>query len=189
VRRIDTALPGVCLIEPVVHGDERGFFLESYRRDVFRSLGIDCEFVQDNHSRSLRGVLRGLHYQLGRPQDKLVRVLQGEIFDVAVDVRRGSPTFGRWAGERLSASRPRMIFVPRGFAHGFYVLSEAAEILYKCSDVYVPAEERGILWNDPALGIDWPLVAPDPILSARDRAWRPLADQPASDLPIHVPSW
>ncbi len=183
MKRTETAIPGVILLDPVVHGDDRGFFFESWRRDTFRELGIDCDFVQDNHSRSQRGVLRGLHYQLGRPQDKLIRVVLGEIFDVAVDLRPGSPTFGRWAGERMDSKGRRMMFVPRGFAHGFYVLSDWAEILYKCSDVYVPAEERGIAWNDPEVGIAWPLVSPQPILSARDRAWKPLAAVPPSDLP------
>jgi dTDP-4-dehydrorhamnose 3,5-epimerase len=183
VKRTETALPGVCLLDPVVHGDERGFFFESYRADVFRSLGIDCAFVQDNHSRSQRGVLRGLHYQLGRPQAKLIRVIQGEIFDVAVDVRRGSPTFGRWAGARMDATGRRMMFVPAGFAHGFYVLSETAEVLYKCSDVYVPSEERGIAWDDPEIGIAWPLVGPKPVLSARDRDWKRLRETDPPGLP------
>ena len=185
MKRTETALPGVCLLDPVVYGDERGFFLESYNRETFARIGIACPFVQDNHSRSGRGVLRGLHYQLGRPQEKLVRVIQGEVYDVAVDVRLGSPTFGRCVAERLDAARRRMMFIPRGFAHGIYVLSESAEILYKCSDVYVPSEERGIAWNDPGLAIAWPLVSPDPILSPRDRAWKTLAAQSPADLPIN----
>jgi dTDP-4-dehydrorhamnose 3,5-epimerase len=183
VKRSDTALPGVCILEGVVHGDERGFFTELYRADTFRAVGIDCAFVQDNYSRSAKGVLRGLHYQLGRPQAKLVRVLQGEVYDVAVDVRRGSPTFGRWVGEVLSAANRRSLFVPAGFAHGFCVMSASAEFLYKCSDLYAPAEERGIAWDDPQLAIPWPLDGAAPTLSAKDRAYGTLATRPEADLP------
>ena len=182
MRRIDTALPGVCIIEPKVFGDERGWFLESYHRLTFAELGIDCEFVQDNASRSQRGVLRGLHYQLARPQDKLVRVTLGEVYDVAVDVRLGSPTYGQWAGVTLSAENKRMLFVPKGYAHGFYVVSEVAEFAYKCSDFYAPSEERGVIWNDPGLGIPWPLATPEPQLSPKDRLYGTLATRPESDL-------
>ena len=185
VKATECAVPGVYLLEPEVHGDERGFFLEFYNARDFAALGVDRHFVQDNHSRSRRGVLRGLHYQLGRPQAKVVRVILGEIFDVAVDVRRGSPTFGRIATERLSAANKQMIFVPEGFAHGFYVMSDTVEITYKCSDYYAPEEERGIAWNDPALGIPWPLGRDEPILSARDRAFGTLASRPTTDLPVY----
>lgn len=183
MRRIETAIPGVLLVEPVVHGDDRGYFLEFYHRKKFAELGIACDFVQDNHSRSRRGVLRGLHFQRRKPQAKLVRVTEGEVFDVAVDLRRGSPTFGRWAADTLSAENKRMMFIPEGFAHGFYVLSESAEFIYKCSDFYAPEEERGIAWNDPEIGIPWPLASGPPILSPRDRTFPPLAELPAADLP------
>lgn len=184
MKKQETSLPGVLLIDPVVHGDARGFFLEFYHRERFASIGITTAFVQDNHSRSRRGVLRGLHYQIGRPQAKLVRVIAGEVFDVAVDIRRGSPTFGRWVGETLAAESKRMMFIPEGFAHGYYVLSEAAEMEYKCSDVYAPEEERGVIWNDPAIGIQWPLISPEPLLSDRDRRWGTLATRPPQDLPV-----
>lgn len=184
MQRIETALPGVCVLVPVVHGDERGFFMETYSKRDFVALGIQHEFVQDNHSRSRRNVLRGLHYQVGKPQAKLVRVTEGEVFDVAVDLRRGSPTFGQWAGELLSAENRRMLFVPEGFAHGFYVLSESAEFIYKCSDFYAPEEERGIIWNDPQIGIDWPIpVDTEPLLSGKDRQFGTLATRPEHDLP------
>lgn len=164
-----TKIPDVVLIEPKVFGDHRGFFMETWQRQVFAAAGIDQTFVQDNHSRSAHGILRGLHYQIEHPQGKLVRVISGEVFDVAVDIRKSSPTFGQWVGERLSAENRRMLWVPPGFAHGFYVLSEFAEFLYKCTEFYAPEHERSILWNDPALAIDWPLVngAP-PVLSAKD---------------------
>jgi len=165
------AIPDVVLFEPRVFGDERGFFFESYRRDRFvEATGFAGDFVQDNHSRSARGVLRGLHYQLPpKEQGKLVRVVVGEVFDVAVDIRRGSPTFGRWVGEVLSAENKRQMWVPPGFAHGFVTLSEAAEFLYKTSDAYSPAHERCIRWDDPAIGIAWPLAGP-PLVSAKDAA-------------------
>lgn len=185
MKRIDTELPGVCVLEPVVHGDRRGFFLESYNRQTFAELGITCDFVQDNHSRSSCGVVRGLHYQLGQAQDKLVRVMAGEVYDVAVDVRRGSPTFGRAVGVMLSGENMRMLFVPKGFAHGFCVVSESAEFLYKCSDFYAPAEERGVIWNDPQLGIEWPLGGAEPIVSPKDLAYGTLATRPADDLPVY----
>ena len=183
MTRTETALPGVCILEPRVWVDERGHFFESYRADLLVSLGISHAFVQDNHSYSRRGVLRGLHYQLGRPQAKLVRVLAGEVFDVAVDIRRGSPTFGRWAGELLSAANRRMMFVPEGFAHGFYVLGDSAEVLYKASDVYAPAEERGIRWDSPELGIAWPLRGALPVVAPRDAGYPTLGAAPVSELP------
>jgi dTDP-4-dehydrorhamnose 3,5-epimerase len=166
VRVIETGLNGPRLIEPVVHGDERGFFLETYRRSVFADLGIDDEFVQDNHSRSRRGVLRGLHFQPGMA--KLVRCARGEIFDVVVDVRPGSDTFGRWEGHRLSDANHRMLYCPDGFAHGFCVLSDEADVVYLCSAYWDPRLERAIAYDDPEIGIEWPLedVAP----SARDAA-------------------
>lgn len=165
---IQTSLPGVLIIEPKVFGDARGFFFESFNARRFAELtGITTPFVQDNQSRSARGVLRGLHYQIRQPQGKLVRVIAGEIFDVAVDVRRASPTFGQWCGHSLSAENKRQAWIPAGFAHGFAVLSESAEILYKTTDYWVPEHERCIRWDDPQLGIQWPLAAP-PVLSAKD---------------------
>jgi len=187
MRRVDTDIPGVCLIEPVVHGDHRGFFLETYHKDRFAELGIECAFVQDNHSRSRSGVLRGLHYQLGRPQAKLVRAARGRVFDVVVDLRLGSPTFGRWVGAELSEDNRRMLFSPAGFAHGFCVLSEFAEFLYKCSDYYAPSEERGIRWDDPTIAIDWPLDGVEPLLSDRDLAWPHLEDADEADFPRYHP--
>ena len=175
MKAIPTAIPDVLVIEPAVFGDARGFFFESWNRKAFAAaLGRDVEFVQDNHSMSLGGVLRGLHYQLRRPQGKLVRVVAGEVFDVAVDLRRSSPTFGRWVGERLSASNRRMMWIPAGFAHGFVVTSQAAEFLYKTTDYYAPDDERTLLWNDPAIGVAWPLEGA-PILKPRDAAGTPLA--------------
>ena len=171
------AVPDVLLLEPKVFGDDRGFFFESYNRRAFReATGVDLDFVQDNHSKSARGVLRGLHYQLPpQAQGKLVRALAGEVFDVAVDIRRDSPTFGRWVGCVLSAANFRQMWIPPGFAHGFVVLSESAEFLYKTTDYWAPALERAIAWNDPAIGIDWPLVG-DPLLSGKDAAAPHLAD-------------
>lgn len=164
-----THLPEVLLIEPQVFGDERGFFMETWQRRKFADAGIDLDFVQDNHSRSVQGVLRGLHYQLLQPQGKLVRVTVGEVFDVAVDLRRSSPRFGDWVGVTLSAENQQMLWVPPGFAHGFYVLSDVAEFQYKCSDYYAPEHERSLRWNDPDLGIDWPLVGgAAPALSPKD---------------------
>ena len=162
------AIAEVLLIEPDVYGDARGFFMESYHRRKFAEQGLDVDFVQDNHSRSARGVLRGLHYQLRSPQGKLVRVVSGEVFDVAVDIRRGSPSFGRWVGEILSADNHRMLYVPPGFAHGFCVLSDSADFLYKCTDYYDADDEFGIAWDDPQIGIDWPDLSF--LLSDRDRA-------------------
>ncbi len=172
---IQTALPDVLILEPQVFGDARGFFLESYNRRRFAELGLPTEFVQDNHSRSARGVLRGLHYQIRQPQGKLVRVVRGAVFDVAVDLRRSSPTFGRWVGVELTEENRRMLWIPPGFAHGFLVLSEHADFLYKTTDFYAPEHERCILWNDPTLAIDWPLDG-EPILSAKDKQGRPLSE-------------
>jgi dTDP-4-dehydrorhamnose 3,5-epimerase len=164
-----TSLPGVLLIEPEVYGDARGFFMETYQAQQFSEAGIQDVFVQDNHSGSSQGILRGLHYQIRQAQGKLVRVVQGEIFDVAVDLRRTSATFGKWEGLLLSAENHRQLWIPAGFAHGFYVLSEWAEVVYKTTDFYAPEWERTILWNDPDLGIEWPLLdGKPPILSAKD---------------------
>jgi dTDP-4-dehydrorhamnose 3,5-epimerase len=173
VRVEPTTLPGVALIEPNVFPDARGFFLEAYHAERYAEAGIRATFVQDNHSRSVRGTVRGLHAQLLRPQAKLVRVLQGEIFDVVVDIRRGSPTFKRWIGVMLSAENFRQIYVPTGFAHGFCVTSDVADIEYKCTDFYAPGDELGLLWNDPEIGVAWPIT--DPVLSDKDRAGTPLA--------------
>jgi len=176
MKAIPTSIPDVLVLEPKVFGDARGFFFESYNRRVFSdATGLDLDFVQDNHSRSARGVLRGLHYQIRQPQGKLVRVVVGEVFDVTVDLRRGSPTFGRWAGEYLSAENKRMVWVPEGFAHGFVVLSEHAEFLYKTTDYYAPEYERCIRWDDPSIGIDWPLDGP-PQLSGKDMQGMALDD-------------
>ncbi|MDE2606444.1 MAG: dTDP-4-dehydrorhamnose 3,5-epimerase [Burkholderiales bacterium] len=168
-----TEIPEVMILEPKVFGDARGFFLESYNQKVFReATGLALDFVQDNHSRSAQGVLRGLHYQLKQPQGKLVRVVRGAVFDVAVDVRRSSPTFGRWVGVELSEDNQRQFWVPPGFAHGFLVLSASADFLYKTTDYYAPEHERCIAWDDPAIGIEWPLgqlPAGQPQLSAKDR--------------------
>ena len=164
-----TALPGVLIIEPKVHGDARGFFQETYHAQRYADAGMDMPFVQDNHSRSGKGVLRGLHLQIEHPQGKLVRVTQGTVFDVAVDVRRGSPTFGKWVGATLSSDNFRQFYIPPGFAHGFLALSEQVDFLYKCTDYYYPEDEAGIMWNDPAIGIEWPNVGMDYRLSERDR--------------------
>ena len=166
MRLVSTDLPGVVIIEPDIHADGRGFFLETYHADRYREHGIAGPFVQDNHSRSNAGTLRGLHLQVRRPQGKLVHVIEGEIFDVAVDVRRGSPTFGRWVGATLTAENFKQMFVPPGFAHGFCVVSPIAQVEYKCTDLYDPAGEIGVAWNDPAIGITWPVARP--VLSARD---------------------
>lgn len=174
MRLIATDLPDVLLIEPKVFGDERGFFFESWNRRTLAELGLDLEFVQDNHSRSARNVLRGLHYQLEHAQGKLVRAIQGEVFDVAVDLRRSSPTFGRWAGFTLSAANKRMAWIPPGFAHGFCVTSDYAEFLYKTTDYWYPEHERSLRWDDPQLAIPWPLAG-DPLLAAKDQAGQSLA--------------
>jgi dTDP-4-dehydrorhamnose 3,5-epimerase len=173
---IETALPGVKLIEPKVFGDDRGFFLESWNAATFAAAGLDLAFVQDNHSRSARGVLRGLHYQLANPQGKLVRVTQGAVFDVAVDIRRSSPHFGQWIGYELSDANKRMLYVPPGFAHGFVVLSDSADFLYKCTALYDPVSDRGIRFDDPAIGIAWPDTGVTPQLSGKDAVAPLLAD-------------
>ncbi len=173
---VDTALPGVKLIEPRVFGDDRGFFLETWNARAFADAGLDLHFVQDNHSRSARGVLRGLHFQIVNPQGKLVRVTAGAVFDVAVDVRRSSPHFGRWVGYELSEANKRMLWVPPGFAHGFVVLSDSADFLYKCTALYDPPAERAVRWDDPALAIDWRLDGATPTLSGKDAAAPLLAD-------------
>ena len=177
-----TALDGVILVEPTVHGDARGFFLETYHEQRYIAGGIAERFVQDNHSKSKRGTLRGLHAQRHRPQGKLVRAVEGEIFDVAVDVRRGSPTFGRWVGEILSAENFRQLYVPPGFVHGFCVLSESAQVEYKVTDFYDQGDEYGVIRNDPDIGIDWPID--DPLLSDRDRA-APTLRELADTLPVY----
>ena len=175
------AIPGIILIEPNVFEDERGFFLETYHRVKYQSKGIDQVFVQDNHSHSCHRTLRGLHYQLKSPQGKLIYVVTGEIFDVAVDIRHGSPTFGAWCGLVLSASNKRQLYVPQGFGHGFCVLSEAADVIYKCTDLYDPADEYGIFWDDPTIAIDWPLK--NPILSPKDGQFPKLNEIPEGNLP------
>ena len=174
---VPTSIPDVILIKSKVFGDSRGFFLETYRENLFVEAGIPDRFVQDNHSGSQQGTLRGLHYQIRKTQGKLVRVVVGELFDVAVDIRRSSPTFGEWVGEVLSAENKRQLWVPPGFAHGFYVLSEWAEIAYKATDYYAPEWDRSILWNDPDIGVDWPIL-PDsqPLLSAKDQQGKLLAE-------------
>jgi dTDP-4-dehydrorhamnose 3,5-epimerase len=176
MRFIPTAIPDVILIEPKVFADERGFFLESYQKQRFVEAGIPFDFVQDNHSRSEKGVLRGLHYQIQQTQGKLLRVISGEIFDVAVDIRKSSLTFGKWVGEYLSADNKKILWVPPGFAHGFYVTSPATEVLYKATDYYAPQWERSILWNDPALNIEWSLNGAEPILSNKDKAGARLSE-------------
>ncbi len=176
MRVTPTELPDVLEIEPRVFGDERGFFYESFNRRAFAAAGLDVDFVQDNHSRSRRGVLRGLHYQIEHAQGKLVRVVAGEVFDVAVDLRRSAPTFGRWMGRVLSAQNKRMLWVPPGFAHGFLTLSDDAEFLYKTTDYWYPEHERTLLWSDPALAIEWPQTGGAPQLAAKDAVGKRLAD-------------
>jgi dTDP-4-dehydrorhamnose 3,5-epimerase len=173
-KRIETELEGLVLIEPEVHGDERGFLVETFRAETWRELGVDAEFVQDNQSRSGRGILRGLHFQTSPGQAKLVRCLRGRIFDAVVDLRRDSPTFGRWEGHDLDDEAHRQLYIPVGFAHGFCVLSETTDVTYKLSSYYDPATEAGIAWNDPDIGVEWPLD--DPILSERDQAAPRLAE-------------
>ena len=175
MRAVRTTIPEIILLEPRVFEDTRGFFYESYNRDVFRQHGIDAEFVQDNHSHSVRNVLRGLHYQIRQPQGKLVRVTAGQVFDVAVDLRRSSATFGKWTAFTLSAASRRVAWIPSGFAHGFLVLSDYAEFLYKTTDYYAPQHERCIVWNDPNLAIIWP-VGVVPMVSAKDQAGRQFRD-------------
>lgn len=171
---ITTEIPGVIVVEPKVFEDERGFFMETFHQPRFAASGIELPFVQDNHSRSKRGVLRGLHYQLRHPQGKLVRVVRGEVFDVAVDLRRGSPTFGRWFGTTLSETNRRQLYVPPGLAHGFCVISDAAEVLYKTTDVYHPEDERTVHWNDSDIGIAWPIE--NPVVSVKDSKGTPLKE-------------
>ncbi len=177
-RRLSTAIPDVLIIEPELFGDERGFFYESYNRRVFLELtgGVASEFVQDNHSRSRHNVIRGLHYQIRQSQGKLVRAVVGAVFDVAVDIRRKSPTFGQWVGVELTESNRRMLWIPPGFAHGFLTISEVAEVLYKATDYWAPEHERTILWNDRDLNIQWPLKHGHPHLSDKDRAGRALQE-------------
>ena len=177
-----TAIPEVLIIEPKVFGDARGFFFESFNQKAFdEAIGRHVDFVQDNHSRSAKGVLRGLHYQIQQPQGKLVRVVSGAVFDVAVDIRRSSVTFGKWVGVELSEQNQRQLWVPEGFAHGFLVLTETADFLYKTTDYYAPAYERSVMWNDPAIGIDWPDVSVAVQLSAKDQASVALHDAAAFD--------
>jgi dTDP-4-dehydrorhamnose 3,5-epimerase len=174
VKFLPTELPGVVIVEPDVHRDARGWFVETWAQPKYAAGGIDARFVQDNHSHSQRGTLRGLHLQTPRAQAKLLRAAVGELFDVAVDVRRGSPTFAKWVGVVLSADNARQLFIPEGFAHGFCALSETADLAYKCTDVYVPADEITVRWDDPAIGVAWPIA--EPLLSARDAAAKTLAE-------------
>ena len=174
MKFIQTEIPDVIIVKPTVIEDHRGFFMESYHIKKFKLGGIDCTFVQDNHAKSVQNTLRGLHFQAEYPQAKLLRCLKGEVFDVAVDIRKDSPYFGQWVGETLSEDNKYQLFIPQGFAHGYYVMSETAEITYKCSGIYHPEDEQGILWNDPGIGIGWPCNAP--ILSEKDRSLPPLKD-------------
>ena len=180
-----SVLPEILVIEPDVFRDDRGHFLETYQDRRYSDLGLPARFVQDNISHSKKGVLRGLHYQLGKPQGKLVWVMQGEVFDVAVDIRRGSPNFGHWVGEKLSSENCRQIYIPEGFAHGFCVISEVAVFAYKCTDYYAPEGERGIRWDDPSLGIEWPIS--EPIISDKDRGYDILENVSPEDLPTFAP--
>lgn len=173
---IETGIPDLLVLEPKVFGDDRGFFLESWNAAMFRDLGLDLSFVQDNHSRSARGVLRGLHFQQPNPQGKLVRVTAGRVWDVAVDLRKASPTFGQWYGLELSAANKRLFWVPPGFAHGFVSLEDGTDFLYKCTAPYDPANEHSLAWDDPAVGIEWPLEGIEPQLSAKDKVGKPLAE-------------
>lgn len=173
---IPTDIEGLVIIEPRVFGDDRGFFMESWNRQIFADLGLDLDFVQDNHSRSAKGVLRGLHYQQPNPQGKLVRVTAGRAWDVAVDLRAGSATYGKWAGVELSAENKRMFWVPPGFAHGFVSLEDGTDFLYKCTAFYTPANEHSLMWNDPEVGIEWPLEGIEPQLSAKDKLGKPLRE-------------
>jgi len=183
MKIIKTSLPGVCIIKPQVFSDARGFFMETYHHRRYAESGINCNFVQDNLSRSVRGTLRGLHYQLKYGQAKLIQVIRGEVFDVVVDIRRGSPRFGQWTGVTLSEENKRQLFVPEGFAHGFCVLSESADIVYKCNDFYAPEDEGGVLWSDPNLAIDWPIA--NPLLSEKDSRLPHLADVPPEGFPLY----
>lgn len=183
MKRIRTAIPGVYLLEPEVFSDERGFFFESYHQQKFHEIGIASNFVQDNHSRSVKGTLRGLHYQINHPQEKLCRVIYGKVLDVAVDIRRGSPYFGKHVSAIISAENKLQIYIPKGFAHSYLVLSETAEFLYKCSDFYHPEDCRGIAWNDPELGIPWNIKKP--LLSAKDIGYPRLSQVAPNDLPLY----
>jgi dTDP-4-dehydrorhamnose 3,5-epimerase len=187
MKVIKTNLPGVVVIEPKVFGDKRGFFLETFREDVLQQAGITENFVQDNHSRSSQGVLRGLHYQLTHTQGKLVRVATGSVFDVAVDVRSSSPTFGQWYGIELNEENMKILYVPPGFAHGFVVLSETADFIYKCTNYYHPESEQGIAWDDPDIKIDWPIteISGKIFLSDKDKQNVKLKDQPTAKLPAY----
>ena len=179
MKIIDTDIQDVKILEPAVHGDDRGFFMESWNKQTFADKNLPVEFVQDNHSRSARGILRGLHYQTENTQGKLVRVTSGAVFDVAVDLRKASPTFGQWVGVELSESNHRMLWVPEQFAHGFYVMSEFADFIYKCTDVYSPSHEQSLAWDDPTIGIEWPLVnGEQPALSGKDAMGLSFADAP-----------
>jgi dTDP-4-dehydrorhamnose 3,5-epimerase len=179
----ETDISGVMIIEPTVFKDGRGFFLETYHYNKYSENGIDIRFVQDNHSHSIKGTLRGLHYQLKHPQGKLLYVIKGEIFDVAIDIRKGSPGFGKWVSVILSDENKRQLYVPPGFAHGFCVLSEKADVIYKCTDFYAPDDEYGIIWNDPDIGIDWPET--NPVLSDKDSNYNRLNDLPEGYLPLY----
>ncbi|WP_217900122.1 dTDP-4-dehydrorhamnose 3,5-epimerase [Noviherbaspirillum humi] len=176
MKAVSTSIPDVLILEPTVFGDDRGFFFESFNARRFQELtGVAAEFVQDNHSKSAKNVLRGLHYQIQQPQGKLVRVVSGEVFDVAVDIRKSSPTFGKWVGATLSAENKRQLWIPEGFAHGFVVLSDSAEFLYKTTDYWAPEHERSILWSDPEIGVQWP-IEDVPLLSAKDRNGKSFCD-------------
>jgi len=179
----ETELPGVIIIESDLYPDHRGFFRELYHKEKYSAAGLKSEFVQDNHSRSVKGVLRELHYQLRNPQGKLVTALSGEIFDVAVDIRAGSPNFGKWTGVHLSPQSSRQIYIPPGFAHGFCVLSDTADVVYKCTGLYSPGDEHGLLWSDEGVNIDWPVS--QPIVSEKDKAYLELKKIPAGLLPIY----
>jgi dTDP-4-dehydrorhamnose 3,5-epimerase len=185
MKRIETELPGVIILEPRIHEDDRGFFMETYRESVFGELGITDRFIQENHSRSVRDSLRGIHFQLRIPQAKLCRVIRGEVFDVVADIRTESPTFGRWTGVHLSEDNRRILYVPPGFAHGFLVLSDSADFLYKCGSYYDLGDESGIRWNDPSLAVNWPLTGA-PILSPRDAELPLLGDMSADTLPEYI---
>jgi dTDP-4-dehydrorhamnose 3,5-epimerase len=184
LQKLDTSLPGVWELQPKVFRDARGFFLETYHQQKFSELGIPDVFVQDNHSRSAKGTLRGLHYQLRHPQAKLCRVVDGEVLDVAVDVRLGSPTFGKWTSVVLSAEKQNLIFIPGGFAHGFVALTDTVQFLYKCSDFYDPSSEQGIIWNDPGLAISWGVA--NPLVSEKDAKYPALAAMPKEFLPQYT---
>jgi dTDP-4-dehydrorhamnose 3,5-epimerase len=172
----ETSIEGVYIIEPTIFGDDRGYFMETYHQGEFKEAGLDLNFVQDNQSKSTKGVIRGLHFQYTKPQGKLVRVIKGEVFDVAVDLRRNSSTYGKWEGVILSEENKKQFYVPEGFAHGFVVLSDIAEFTYKCTDFYDSEDEGGILWNDPNIGIVWPVDVDDAVLSEKDKNWKTLKE-------------